>query len=107
MSAFWDSFTAGAEAAIGEMGEDVFIGGVAMQGIVQPVGVNETLVAGGRSSGVTHQIQISLADGLAVKDGEAVECRMLIGRVLHKEHFGGGWLVDTGPENRWSEDDFS
>ena len=107
MSDFWENFTAGAEAAIGSMGEPVSIAGrAAIQGVVQPAQVQPGIAAGGQSSGITHSIQVSLNDGNAVADGDVVETRMLKGRVISKEHFGGGWMIHAGPVNRWVEEDF-
>ena len=107
MSDFWDSFTSGADSTIGTMGEDVSIAGRApIQGVVQPVEVSPGIVAGGQSKDVTHTIQVSMNDGDAVADGDKVESRMLQGRVIRKEHFGGGWILYAGPVNRWKEEDF-
>ena len=104
MSDFWDSFTGGADAAILTMGEEVTIGGVAMRAVVQPAESKPGIVPGGLSAGVTHVLHVSLADGGAVADGALVVSRALTGRVVSKEHFGGGWLIHAGPENRWEGD---
>jgi hypothetical protein len=107
MSDFWDSFTAGADAIIEIMGEDVVIGGRdPIQGVVQPVETRPGIVAGGISAGVTHLIQVSLADGELVADGDEVVSRSFTGAVVSKTHFGGGWMIQGGPENRGAGEDW-
>ena len=103
MSDFWETFTAGADAGIETMGEEVRIGGAVMRAVVQPAETRPGIVPGGLSAGVTHLLQVSLADGGGVADGENMVSRALTGRVVGKEHFGGGWIVLAGPKNRWSE----
>lgn len=104
MSAFWESFTDGAEATIETMGEDVRLGGrSAVQGVVQAAETHPRIVTGGKSPGVSHVIQVSLAVGDEVEDGDDVVTRQLTGKVVFKEHFGGGWLIHAGPENRAEE----
>jgi hypothetical protein len=101
MSDFWDAFTEGADAAITSMGEEVRIHGALMRAVVQAAETKPEAVPGGQSAGVTHLLQVSLADGDGVADGDAVICRGLAGRVKSKEHFGGGWMIQAGPVNRW------
>jgi len=103
-SDFWESFTGGADAGIETMGEEVTIGGVAMQAVVQPAESKPGIVPGGLSAGVTHTLQVALGVGSWVVDGAQVVSRALIGRVVSKEHFGGGWLIHAGPESRWDGD---
>jgi hypothetical protein len=102
MSDFWETFTGGADAAIETMGEAVTIGGQAMRAVVQPAGTRPEITPGGISSGVTHLLQVSLADGAWVVDGVKVVSRLLTGAVIRKEHFGGGWMIHAGPANRWN-----
>ncbi len=107
MSDFWKSFTVGADETIETMGEAVSIaGGEPIKGVVQSLEVNPGIVAGGRSKGVTHLIHVSLSVGDAVADGATVATRLLQGKVVFKEHFGGGWLLHAGPANRWKDEDF-
>ncbi len=101
MSDFWETFSDGADAAIETMGEDVTIGGRPMRAVVQPAEVQPEIVPGGVSSGVTHVMQVSPADGAWVVDGVKVVSRLLTGAVIRKEHFGGGWMIHAGPANRW------
>jgi hypothetical protein len=103
-SDFWDTLEQGADAGIEVMGEDVEIGGTDYAGIVEPVEVTEGAAAGGKRKDVTMVIQVTLEAGDAIEDGMAVLARALTGKVLFKEHFGGGWKIHVGKENRWEED---
>jgi len=104
--AFWESFEAGCENGREVMGQTVMINGVEMQGTPRPAVVRDGIVAGGTSAGVTHEIEVGYEQGKDVPDGAVVECRMLKGKVIYKENFGGGWVIFAGPENRWEEEDF-
>lgn len=106
MSDFWEAFEDGADNTLETMGEEIVIGGEEMTGVVQPVEMRPGIVAGGISPGVTHLIQVSLADGDAVGDGDEVVSRQLTGAVISKTHFGGGWMIQAGPENRAAGEDW-
>ena len=75
-----------------------------MAGIVEPVEVREGGAVGGTRKDVTMIIQVTLEAGDAIEDGMPVLARGLTGKVLFKEHFGGGWKIHVGKENRWEEE---
>lgn len=106
MSDFWESFTAGAEDSIETMGEEVTIAGQSVAAVVQPVELHTGIVLGGISPGVSHVMQVSLDQGNAVGDGDEVVSRQVTGKVYTKIHFGGGWLIQVGPENRAAGEDW-
>ena len=106
MGDFWDSFEDGADNTIETMGELLTIAGFEISAVVQPVELRPVIVPGGISPGVTHLIQVSLTVGATVADGDEVVSRQLTGKVVSKSHFGGGWLIQAGPENRAASEDW-
>ena len=73
---------------------------------MRPVQVRESVGTGGVIAGVTHEMEVEEAKGADVRDGAVVESRLLKGKVISKENFGGGWIIYAGPENRWGNEDF-
>lgn len=94
----------GADAGIEAMGEEVRVAGRAVRAVVSPVERDRRNSVGGSKVIIIYTMQVSLADGDEIADGDGVEGRMMKGKVDKKEHHGGGWIITVGSENRYDDD---
>jgi len=99
-SRFWNTMQRGRGCAIETMGEEVHFSGQPGQGIVSDLRTEPQLRAGGESEGVVFRVEVSLAAGDAISDGEKAEVRGYRGCVVAKDHAGGSWFIDVGPADR-------
>lgn len=102
MSQFDDGMRMSQEAELGEMGDDVFLDGVKVQGVVSDVVVDKVQSAGGRRDVTTFSVYVSQEDGEHVAKGAKVEADGRRGRVVKRVDLGGGgWELLCGPVNSW------
>lgn len=102
MSAFWDGLAAANDAAIETMGEEVELGGVVMQAVVDAQFSEPTAGVGGRRDILRATLLVPGNTELA--DAMVVSLRGVEGKVVSWEPLGpGGHVqVNVGPYNRWS-----
>lgn len=105
MSRFDEAMEMSVDAETGEMGEEVFLDGVPVMGVVTDIIDDHAQSAGGRRQRVTFSVFVSKVVGEGIVKGAKVEAGGRKGRVLRREDLGGGGFeLVCGPVSAWSGD---
>ena len=102
-SAFWENMATANETAVDVMGEELFLDGKPVNGVVDNQNYQEGAGAGGKKKLLQCKVLVMTEVG-GLRDGMPVKVRGLDGRVNGWENLGAGVMIDVGPYNRWSGD---
>lgn len=91
------------DTEVDEFGDDVYLDGVLVQGVVTDIVDDHKQSTGGRRDIVTFSVFVKKDVGEGIEKGCKVEADKRKGRVVKREDLGGGgWELVCGPVSSWS-----